>query len=46
MAMANIKKRTEEPPEIRAVSAVYAALKGLDPSVQLRVLRYSAELLG
>lgn len=33
-------------PEIEAMSAVYAALKDLDQKVQLRVLRYTAEVLG
>jgi len=39
-------KRVEHTPEIDAISAVYSALRGLDPSVQVRVLRYAAEMLG
>jgi hypothetical protein len=39
-------KKTEDTPEIDAYRTVYLALKSLDPSAQLRVLRYSAEMLG
>jgi hypothetical protein len=44
--MSSSKNQIDEPPEIKAISAVCGALKGLDPSVQMRVLRYSAEILG
>jgi hypothetical protein len=44
--MAPSKKSTEGTPEIKAVAAVYAALDGLDPPVQMRVLRYASEMLG
>jgi hypothetical protein len=42
--MAN--KKAEGTPEIDAYRTVYIALKPLDPPAQLRVLRYSAEMLG
>lgn len=42
--MAN--KKTEDTPEIDAYRTVYLALKSLDSPAQLRVLRYSAEMLG
>jgi len=42
--MAN--KKVEDTPEIDAYRTVYLALKSLDPPAQLRVLRYSAEMLG
>jgi hypothetical protein len=42
--MAN--KKIEDTPEIDAYRTVYLALKSLDPPAQLRVLRYSAEMLG
>lgn len=42
--MAN--KKAEDTPEIDAYRTVYLALKQLDPAAQLRVLRYSAEMLG
>ena len=38
--------RPDESPEIKAIGAVYGALKDLEPAVQTRVLRYSAEMLG
>ncbi|BAT59894.1 hypothetical protein GJW-30_1_02429 [Variibacter gotjawalensis] len=44
--MTSDEKIAGEPPEIKAISAVYAALKTLDPQARLRVLRYSSELLG
>jgi hypothetical protein len=44
-SVAKISKESE-PPEIKAMSAVYSALQGLDQAVQLRVLRYTAEMLG
>lgn len=40
------KKPTDGKSEIDAVSAVFTSLKDLDPSVQGRVLRYVAEMLG
>jgi hypothetical protein len=40
------KSKDEESPEIAAFSAVYSALKDLDQTKQLRVLRYAAEMLG
>lgn len=42
--MAN--KKAETTPEIDAYRTVYLALKSLDAAAQLRVLRYSAEMLG
>ncbi|MDO9561697.1 MAG: hypothetical protein Q7J60_08760 [Bradyrhizobium sp.] len=42
--MAN--KKADDTPEIDAYRTVYLALKPLDPPAQLRVLRYSAEMLG
>jgi hypothetical protein len=36
----------DEPEELKAVGAVYLALKPLDAAIQLRVLRYAAEMLG
>lgn len=42
--MAN--KKVETTPEIDAYRTVYLALKSLDAAAQLRVLRYSAEMLG
>jgi hypothetical protein len=47
--MAKATKRnsdSEQPDELLAVSAIYAALKNLDPPVQNRALRYAAEMLG
>jgi hypothetical protein len=41
-----VNKKTEDTPEIDAYRTVYLALKPLDPPAQLRVLRYSAEMLG
>jgi hypothetical protein len=41
--MAN--KKIDSTPEIDAYRTVYLALKPLDPAAQLRVLRYSAEML-
>jgi hypothetical protein len=38
-------KKIEDTPEIDAYRTVYLALKPLDPPAQLRVLRYSAEML-
>lgn len=37
---------SEQPAELLAVSAIYAALKDLDPAAQNRALRYAAEMLG
>lgn len=39
-------KNSNDTPEIDAYRTVYLALKSLDPTAQLRVLRYSAEMLG
>jgi hypothetical protein len=44
--MVTNKKQLDQAPEISAISSVYNALKALDPSAQMRVLRYSAEMLG
>jgi hypothetical protein len=33
-------------PEVDAIGAVYAALKDIDPTAQVRVLRYAAQMLG
>lgn len=40
------KKQDDQPPELRAVSTIYTALKELDPPVQIRAIRYAAEMLG
>jgi hypothetical protein len=45
----NKRKKYEQAndnPEIRAIETVYKALKVLAPEVQMRVLRYSSEMLG
>jgi hypothetical protein len=39
-------KNMQEPPEVRAISAVYSALKSLDQPARIRVVRYAAEMLG
>jgi len=39
-------KKAEDTPEIDAYRTVYLALRSLDSAAQLRVLRYSAEMLG
>lgn len=44
--MTKENKGSKGRPEIRALDAVYGALEGLDPAVQLRVLRYAAEMVG
>lgn len=44
--MAKVRKQAGASAEIEAIGAVHAALEGLDASVQLRVLRYCAEMLG
>jgi hypothetical protein len=41
-----LKKQDDQPPELRAVSTIYTALKELDPPAQLRAVRYAAEMLG
>jgi len=41
-----LKKQNEQPSELQAVAVIYDALKALDPPVQLRALRYAAEMLG
>jgi hypothetical protein len=40
------KMRDDQPPELRAVGVIYTALIDLEPPVQIRALRYAAEMLG
>jgi hypothetical protein len=44
--MADTDTKNEAMPEVEAIGIVYGALKKIDPTAQLRVLRYCAEMLG
>lgn len=44
--MAKNKKQTDASAEVKAIGEVHSALKETQPSAQLRVLRYCAEMLG
>jgi hypothetical protein len=44
--MANENQPEDQPPELKAVSAIYSALKPLDRPLQIRSLRFVAEMLG
>jgi hypothetical protein len=46
MGILMAKKQTGAASEIEAIGIVFAALKDLEATVQLRVLRYVAEMLG
>jgi hypothetical protein len=46
ICMTSEKKNQAGPAELKAVGAVYSALENLEHPVQLRVLRYAAEMLG
>jgi hypothetical protein len=45
-SMASREKLPDEPPELKAVSTIYSALKTLDRPIQIRAIRFVAEMLG